>query len=1272
MSRAHRILLVLIICPFLTFSQGNQSAGRLYSKLQDAKQAGTFPRFNVFSKSSEQLPITEQTVKEAVFLNLNQTELGQLRRSAPQNISFIVPAPDGQGFWELELEKATITTSDFVVNTPQGKVAYNPGIHYRGIFNNNPSSMANISVFDDELIGMLADNSGSYDLGVYGEVKSTSYVLYRSNELNQKIPFDCRSDEAPAQTNEVPQTAALGQCNVVRIYFEADFKLYTDKGSNTTNVTNYITGLFNQVALAYSNEDVIVAISEIYIWTTTDPFIALGSSSNILSSFRATRTTFNGNIAHLLSTRPNNLGGIAYLDVLCATSYAHAFSNISNSYSNWPTYSWTVMVVTHETGHNLGSNHTQWCYWPGGALDNCYTPEGSCAAGPAPVNGGTIMSYCHIVSGVGINLNNGFGQQPGDKIRLEVYNAACLTASLTINVTAAASTNLCQGSAVTLNASGGSTYTWSPPTGLNTTSGASVIAIPAATTTYTATSSNGTCTGSDAITITVLPGVNFGIIAEGDQVFTNNGNPSTINLSTPASGGAGTFTYQWYSKAGISADPTGTSTTGWTAISGATSSSYDPPTQTASVTFALQAQPTGTPDCGNATWTSSVRLVTITGSVFNPGTVATGNQSFCSTGGDPTAISFAVSPSGAASYVYQWYFKNGIVVAPGGSSVSGWTIITGATGVNYDAPAGLTASRTFACFVTPSGDIGQWASGARQITILPAFNPGTVLAADETLCNPADPSNITFSTLPSGSGSFTYQWYFKNSLSSCPTGSSTTGWTIISGATTTSFNPAAGATTLSRTFAVMVTPTGSTSCGTAQWANNCRKITVPAAVNYGTLAPGNQTIDFGGDPAAISFSVVPSGSGSFNYQWYYKDGIAAAPTGTSTTGWTAAQGILTTGLFDPGALAASRTYACYVIPAGTPTCGNARWASGARQITVNAGTIVTGTLVSGNQTFCNSGGDPVAITFSATPTGLTDPIFTYQWYYMNGIPANAPTGSSATGWTIIPNATSSSYDPGAVAVTRTYGCLVGAAGIVPTWASGTRQITILPAFNPGTVTNANQTFCNSGNPANITLSPNPAGSGAYSWRWYFKESSAAACPSGSSTTGWLTNSTSPNITGTTFTGAGVSFDPVSAGASGAGRTFAVLITPIANGTTPACGTPQWAASCRKLFVNSCLPGEMPDESEPASATEEEQPALGQSYPNPTAGNITISYNLPSKFSNGTISFYDINGKMMRSVRVNQGNTLISFDCSEMPSGTYFYSLESSGMKIATKKLVVIK
>lgn len=93
------------------------------------------------------------------------------------------------------------------------------------------------------------------------------------------------------------------------------------------------------------------------------------------------------------------------------------------------------------------------------------------------------------------------------------------TATAVVNVTAAGSTpvitttatntTICSGvSTTTITASGANSYTWSPATGLNATTGATVIANPSTTTTYTVTGNNGCNNASTTRTITVqnIPG----------------------------------------------------------------------------------------------------------------------------------------------------------------------------------------------------------------------------------------------------------------------------------------------------------------------------------------------------------------------------------------------------------------------------------------------------------------------------------------------------------------------------------------------------------------------------------------------------------------------------------------------------------------------------------------------------------------------------------------------------------------------------------------------
>jgi len=72
------------------------------------------------------------------------------------------------------------------------------------------------------------------------------------------------------------------------------------------------------------------------------------------------------------------------------------------------------------------------------------------------------------------------------------------------SVTVSPTTTICIGSSTPLSASGGNTYTWSPPAGLSSTSGPSVSASPTVTTNYTVTVTDGNgCQNSDTVTVTV-------------------------------------------------------------------------------------------------------------------------------------------------------------------------------------------------------------------------------------------------------------------------------------------------------------------------------------------------------------------------------------------------------------------------------------------------------------------------------------------------------------------------------------------------------------------------------------------------------------------------------------------------------------------------------------------------------------------------------------------------------------------------------------------------
>ncbi|MFL5763547.1 MAG: hypothetical protein ACJ77K_06350 [Bacteroidia bacterium] len=76
--------------------------------------------------------------------------------------------------------------------------------------------------------------------------------------------------------------------------------------------------------------------------------------------------------------------------------------------------------------------------------------------------------------------------------------------SLAPTVTVTSGRTICSGTGTSLTASGASTYSWAPSTGLSATTGATVTASPSATTTYTVTGTNSIgCTGTATVTVTV-------------------------------------------------------------------------------------------------------------------------------------------------------------------------------------------------------------------------------------------------------------------------------------------------------------------------------------------------------------------------------------------------------------------------------------------------------------------------------------------------------------------------------------------------------------------------------------------------------------------------------------------------------------------------------------------------------------------------------------------------------------------------------------------------
>jgi gliding motility-associated-like protein len=123
-------------------------------------------------------------------------------------------------------------------------------------------------------------------------------------------------------------------------------------------------------------------------------------------------------------------------------------------------------------------------------------------------------------------------------------HTAQVVVTVTVNPTiASTSATICSSTSANLSANGGVTYTWSPATNLNTTSGANVTSTPPSSITYTVSGSSPLgCIGATSVSVNVIPtptitisanpltvcsGSNSALIANGATSYTWS--PSTVS-----------------------------------------------------------------------------------------------------------------------------------------------------------------------------------------------------------------------------------------------------------------------------------------------------------------------------------------------------------------------------------------------------------------------------------------------------------------------------------------------------------------------------------------------------------------------------------------------------------------------------------------------------------------------------------------------------------------------------------------------------------------------
>jgi gliding motility-associated-like protein len=405
--------------------------------------------------------------------------------------------------------------------------------------------------------------------------------------------------------------------------------------------------------------------------------------------------------------------------------------------------------------------------------------------------------------------------------------------SMTISVNSRA---ICAGNSATLTATGPptTTYSWSPATDLNATTGASVVATPTALSIYTVTGTKGSCTATATSTVTIKP----------TPTLTIN-SPSVCVGSSATLTASGATTYTWSPASGLS------TTTGSTVTTHTLSTNTIYTVNATSLGCSSKISTTVTV---NATPTVSVNSPTICA-----GSVATLTASGASTyTWNTSAISASITPSPTTTTTYT------VTGASGGCSSAKTATVT----VNQ-LPIITVNSATICAASTTTLTAGgastyTWNTGAISSSITPSPTVTTiytVTGTDVNNCQSTSTSTVTIGNIST---------LTINSATICA-GNTTT--LTASGATTYTWNTGvtSASITPSPTITTTYTVTGSSGgCSSVKTATVTVNSLPSISVNSPTICVGSVA--------------TLTASGASTYTW--STGVTSASITTSPTATT--------------------------------------------------------------------------------------------------------------------------------------------------------------------------------------------------------------------------------------------------------------------------------------------------------------------------------------------------------------------------------------------------
>ncbi len=333
-------------------------------------------------------------------VQLNQTALKNVLSEAPDEAAvrvrasqsvIMLPMPDGS-FQSFQYVESPIMAPELAAKYPEIRTYLGQGI-------DDPHATVRFDWTSAGFHAFILSPSGTVLIDPYVEGQTDQYVSFYQHDVSpEAAAWTCLTDDStePVEGLLEGQIGLLGSSSggtlrTYRLAMAATAEYTASKGGVTqtaasiATIVNRLTGVFEQeftIRLQLvSNNDLLI-----YTNAATDPY----TNGNLDAMLDQNQTNLdsvigsaNYDMGHVIGTQASGASGLSYVGIICNNGMKAKAGSASAS---WNEESFTMRIIVHEMGHQLGSHHT----WNG---TGCPAGQWGSSSACEPGSGSTIMAY---------------------------------------------------------------------------------------------------------------------------------------------------------------------------------------------------------------------------------------------------------------------------------------------------------------------------------------------------------------------------------------------------------------------------------------------------------------------------------------------------------------------------------------------------------------------------------------------------------------------------------------------------------------------------------------------------------------------------------------------------------------------------------------------------------------------------------------------------------------------------------------------------------------